>query len=158
MNRLLIVAILAISTVPLYAQGQTANTAKLKTDAQNVVSIISRDKAKTQTYCEIAELSDQIDEEENPAKAEELSQKVNKLEEKLGPEYVALLGGLKDIDPDSHDGRGARTGYAGNERANLCDTYKHRIDKRSIFNRASMTGTNFCETQKKRPSPHKPNR
>jgi hypothetical protein len=27
------------------------------------------------------------------------------LEEKLGPEYVALLGGLKDIDPDSHDGQ-----------------------------------------------------
>jgi hypothetical protein len=68
MNRLLIVAILAISTVPLYAQGQTANTAELKTDAQNVVSIISRDKAKTQTYCEIAELSDQIDEEANPVK------------------------------------------------------------------------------------------
>jgi hypothetical protein len=54
---------------------------------------------------EIAELSDQIDEEETPAKAEDLSQKVNKLEEKLGPEYVALLGGLKDIDPDSHDGQ-----------------------------------------------------
>ncbi len=87
MNRLLIIAILVISTVPLYAQGQRPNTAKLKADAQNVVKIISGDKLKTQTYCEIAELSDQIDEEENPTKAEELSHKVNKLEEKLGPEY-----------------------------------------------------------------------
>jgi hypothetical protein len=89
--------------VPLYAQGQTPNTAKLKADAQNVVKIISGDKLKTQTYCEIAELSDQIDEEENPTKAEELSHKVNKLEEKLGPEYLALVGGLKDIDPNSQD-------------------------------------------------------
>ncbi len=96
-------SILAISTVPLYAQGQTPNTAKLKADAQNVVKIISGDKLKTQTYCEIAELSDQIDEEENPTKAEELSHKVNKLEEKLGPEYLALVGGLKDIDPNSQD-------------------------------------------------------
>jgi hypothetical protein len=103
MNRLLIIAILVISTVPLYAQGQTPNTAKLKADAQNVVKIISGDKLKTQTYCEIAELSDQIDEEENPTKAEELSHKVNKLEEKLGPEYLALVGGLKDIDPNSQD-------------------------------------------------------
>jgi hypothetical protein len=103
MNRLLIIAILVISTVPLYAQGQTPNTAKLKADAQNVVKIISGDKLKTQTYCEIAELSDQIDEEENPTKAEELSHRVNKLEEKLGPEYLALVGGLKDIDPNSQD-------------------------------------------------------
>jgi hypothetical protein len=103
MNRLLIIAILVISTVPLYAQGQTPNTAKLKADAQNVVKIISGDKLKTQTYCEIAELSDQIDEEENPTKAEELSHRINKLEEKLGPEYLALVGGLKDIDPNSQD-------------------------------------------------------
>ncbi len=48
-------------------------------------------------------MSDQIDEEENPTKAEELSHKVNKLEEKLGPEYLALVGGLKDIDPNSQD-------------------------------------------------------
>ena len=50
MNRLLIVAILIISTLPLYAQGQQPDVAKLKADAQKVVSIISGDKAKTQTY------------------------------------------------------------------------------------------------------------
>jgi hypothetical protein len=48
MNRLLIVAILVISTVPLFAQGQQPNTAKLKADAQKVVSMISSDKSKTQ--------------------------------------------------------------------------------------------------------------
>jgi hypothetical protein len=33
MNRLLIIAILVVSTVPLYAQGQQPNAVKLKADA-----------------------------------------------------------------------------------------------------------------------------
>jgi hypothetical protein len=53
MNRPLIVSILLISAVPEYAQGQQPNMAKLKADAQKVVSIIGGDKAKTQTYCQI---------------------------------------------------------------------------------------------------------
>jgi hypothetical protein len=48
MNRLLIVGILVISTRPLSAQGQHSDAAKLKADAQKVVSIISGDKAKSQ--------------------------------------------------------------------------------------------------------------
>ena len=40
MNRLLIVAILIISTARLYAQGQQPDAAKLKADAQKVVSSI----------------------------------------------------------------------------------------------------------------------
>jgi hypothetical protein len=62
MNRLLIVSILLISAVPEYAQGQQPNMAKLKADAQKVVSIISGDKAKTQTYCQINDLGGQIGE------------------------------------------------------------------------------------------------
>ena len=57
MNRLLIGVFLLASTVPLYAQAQQPNAAKFKADAQKVVSIISRDKLKAQTYCEIAELN-----------------------------------------------------------------------------------------------------
>jgi hypothetical protein len=49
MNRLLIVWILVISTVLLFAQAQQPDAAKLKADAQKVVSIISGDKVKTQT-------------------------------------------------------------------------------------------------------------
>ena len=103
MNQLLIIAILVIGTLPLYAQGQQPNAAKLKADAQNVVTVISGDKRKTQIYCEIAELSDEIDQEENPRKTEELSQKIDDLERKLGAEYVALVGSLRDIDPNSQD-------------------------------------------------------
>ena len=68
MNLMLIVAILAISAVPMYAEAQKPSAVKLKADAQNVVKIISGDKLKTQTYCEIAELNDQIDQEEDRRK------------------------------------------------------------------------------------------
>jgi hypothetical protein len=107
MNRLLIVAILIISRAPLYAQGEQPNIAKLKADAQKVVSIISGDKAKTQTYCQINNLGEQIgeaNEEQDNKKAEALSQKVIELEKNLGPEYVALINGLKDVDPNSPEG------------------------------------------------------
>ena len=60
LNRLLIVAILLISTPPLYAQRQQQNVTKLKADAQKVVSIISADEAKTQTYCEARGIAKQI--------------------------------------------------------------------------------------------------
>ena len=41
MNRLLIVAILLISTAPLYAQRQQQNVAKLKADARETSSVLS---------------------------------------------------------------------------------------------------------------------
>jgi hypothetical protein len=107
MNRLLIVSILLISAVPEYAQGQQPNMAKLKADAQKVVRIISGDKAKTQTYCQINDLGGQIgeaNEEQDNKKTEALSRKVSELEKKLGPEYVALVNGLKDVDPNSPEG------------------------------------------------------
>jgi hypothetical protein len=91
MNRLLILGILIISTAPLFAQAQQPNAAEL---AQKVVNIISGDKAKTQTYCQILDLSDELDQadqQKDREKAEELSQKINELQTKLGPEYLALL-------------------------------------------------------------------
>jgi hypothetical protein len=107
MNRLLVVGILIISTAPPFAQAQQPNAAKLKSDAQKVVSIISGDKAKTQAYCQINDLGGQIgeaNEEQDNKKAEALSWKASELEKKLGPEYVALVNGLKDVDPNSPEG------------------------------------------------------
>ena len=56
MNLKLIIAMLAIAAVPVCAQAQQPSGAKLKADAQNVANIITGDKAKTQTYCQIADL------------------------------------------------------------------------------------------------------
>jgi hypothetical protein len=104
----LIVGILIISTTPLYAQGAQPDTAKLKADAQKVVSIISGDKAKTQTYCHILELTDEldgIDEQKDRKKADNLVQKIGELEKTLGPEYLALADNLKNMDPTSREGQ-----------------------------------------------------
>ena len=75
MNRLLIIAILIISILPLYAEGQQPNAAKLKVDAQKVVSIISSDTAKFHSYCQIVDLADEIEgtkQEQDSKKAKEL--------------------------------------------------------------------------------------
>jgi hypothetical protein len=104
MNRLLIVAILLISAAPVYAQGQQPNAAQLKSDAQKVVSIIKGNKEKTQAYCQINELGEQIgetDQRKTPRKAEALSRQVFELEIKLGPDYITLVNTLKDVDPNS---------------------------------------------------------
>jgi hypothetical protein len=105
MNWLLIFAISIISTLQLYAQGQASNAAEL---AQKVASIISGDRAKTQTYCQVLDLSDeldQVDRHQDRKKAEDLSQKVDELQKELGPEYLALLEATKDVDPNSRDGQ-----------------------------------------------------
>ena len=108
MKQLLIMGILMVSTAPVFAQGQQPDAAKLKAYARNVVSTITGDKAKSQTYCLVLDLSDeldQVDRHKEPKKAEDLSQKVDDLQKKLGPEYLELLENLKDVDPDSEDGR-----------------------------------------------------
>jgi hypothetical protein len=60
MNLMFIVAILLVAAVPAVAQPQTARVTK--DDAQKVVTIISGDKAKTETYCEMQDLGDQMSE------------------------------------------------------------------------------------------------
>jgi peptidoglycan hydrolase CwlO-like protein len=107
-NLKLIVAVLVIAAVPVCTQARTPSAAKLtRADAQKVVKIISSDKAKTRTFCDIGKLGEQIEEanEKRDRKtADELSQKMKELEKKLGPEYVTLMDGLQDIDPESDDG------------------------------------------------------
>ena len=108
MNRLLTVAILAISIAPLYAQGQQPDVAKLKADAQNVVSIISGDKAKTQTYCQIANVGEQMNQAvqaKDKKKFDELTQKLPELEKSLGPEYLGLVESLGKANLTPKDGQ-----------------------------------------------------
>jgi predicted transcriptional regulator len=105
MNRLLIWGFSIISAAPLFAQTPQPDMAKLKADAQKVVSIISHDKAKSQIYCQISDLGDQIDEEKDKKKAEALIQKMTDFEKQLGPEYLELVDATKDVDPNSKDAK-----------------------------------------------------
>ena len=88
----LIVALLLISAAPAYVQDQQPNGAKLKADAQKVVSMIKGDKAKAQVYCKI---------NDDEKKADALSKQVTELEKKLGPEYFALVVDLNNVNPNS---------------------------------------------------------
>ena len=94
-------AILAISAAPMHLQAHEPSADTLKAEARNLAKIISGDKRKSQTYCKIVELNDQIDEKEDPIEARKLTQKRDKLGKKLGRKYVALAGGLMKIDKDS---------------------------------------------------------
>ena len=109
MNPKLIVAILAIAAVPVCAHAQSPSAAKVsKADAQKVLKIIGGDKDKTQTYCDIAELDDQIDkadEKKDTERADELYRKRAELATTLGPEYAALMDGVQDVDPNSQIGK-----------------------------------------------------
>ena len=90
---------------PKAAKGSKEETTKVAA-AQKVVKTISADKAKTQTYCDIGRLGDQIqeaDKKNDMKKIDELNSKMDELATKLGPEYVELIGGLDNIDPDSKE-------------------------------------------------------
>ena len=87
MNCLLIAGIVIISTAPLHAQRQQQNVAKLKADAQKVVSVISGDKAKTQAYCEARDIAEQIvqaGQQKDNEKVEELADKLTEQQKNLG--------------------------------------------------------------------------
>ena len=109
MNRSVIVAISLICAAPLCAQDQQPTAAKLKADAVKVVSIIKGDKDKTQVYCEINDLTDEAEQEENPTKTAELSERIDNLEGKLGPEFMTLVHGLTNIDAHSQDAHEIRS-------------------------------------------------
>jgi hypothetical protein len=88
----LIIAILVISAMPVYAQAQEPSPSV--TAARIVADTISSDP-------------DQIEdanEKKDSKTADELTQKMKELEERLGPEYGSFMNGLQNIDPESDDG------------------------------------------------------
>jgi hypothetical protein len=114
LNLKLIVAIAAIAVLPATAQAQMKKEAPkgpppvTKADAQKVIKIVSSDKAKTATYCDISKLGEQIeaaDQKKDQKKVEELAKQADAMGAKIGPEYVALMNGLQDMDPESKDGK-----------------------------------------------------
>jgi hypothetical protein len=101
MKRMLIIGSLLVST--LYVQAQQPDAAKLKADAQKVVSSIRSDKAKIQAYCQLDSLGEQLDQptqRKDAKKVEALSQRADELEIQLGPEYRPLFDALNDAEPD----------------------------------------------------------
>jgi hypothetical protein len=114
MKLTLVLAISAFAAMPAVAQalqGETPPTAPKPTLAQvqKVIQIISGNKTKLQQYCEIAtKLDPQIAEavqKNDPNKLETLVTQANDLADKIGPEYVAMMDGLPQIDENSSEGK-----------------------------------------------------
>jgi hypothetical protein len=101
-NVKVVVAILLMVGVPVCAQAQSVQRVS-KADAQRVVEIISSDKAKTQAYCDIQDLGEQMErayEERNIKLVDELLQKIDTMGKTLVPEYAALIDRLELLDPE----------------------------------------------------------
>jgi hypothetical protein len=105
MNLKLIVAILVIAAVPGWAQAQEPS-AITNAEAQNVIETIGGDETKTQAYCDIIKLGDQIEQaEQKEDNTDELYRQRDELAEKLGSGFVTLMNGLRDVDPNSEVGQ-----------------------------------------------------
>ena len=96
----LVVAISALA-IPALAHAQQSGPPNVpkptKADAQNVVQIITNDKAKAQAYCDLSKLSDQVEaagQKNDTKKVETLAKQVDALVAKVGPEYSKLMDGL----------------------------------------------------------------
>jgi hypothetical protein len=108
----LVAAISALVAIPALVHAQQAgpqpNVPKpTKADAQNVVQIITSDKVKTQAYCDLNKLFDQIQvarENNDSNTIQELSKQVLPLVDKLGPEYLKVIAGLEQVDLTSSEG------------------------------------------------------
>jgi hypothetical protein len=103
----LIVAFGVIAALTVSAEAQKKPT---KADAEKVVKLISADKAKTKIYCDMAKLGDeaqQAEEKKDTKKAEEIAKKVDDMGKQLGPEYVALMDGMQNLDEKEAEAVGA---------------------------------------------------
>jgi hypothetical protein len=101
-------ALAVISELAYAQQGQPNVPKPTKTDVQNVVQIVTADKAKTQAYCDLTKLYDQVEaaEQKNDTNTiETLTKQANALVDKLGPEYFKMAEGLEQVDLTSSEGK-----------------------------------------------------
>jgi hypothetical protein len=114
MNLKLVIAAAFVSALPALAlaQGQQSGAPNApkptKADAQKVVAIIKGDKAKTQAFCQLGAINDQMaeaDQKKDEKKLEALGKQADALAEKIGPEYVSLMDGLDQVEESSAAGK-----------------------------------------------------
>jgi hypothetical protein len=94
--------------IPALAHAQPKAPKPTKADAQNVVQIVTSDKVKTQSYCDLTKLYDQVEDAQQKTDTktvEALSKQADALLHKLGPEYSKLMDGLEQVDPKSSEAK-----------------------------------------------------
>jgi hypothetical protein len=115
MNLKLLMAVSLFAAMPIVAFAQQKNAAPPPSapkptvaTVQKVVQMISGDKAKVQAYCEIGKLQDQMEQaskKKDNKTLEALGAKVDTLAQQIGPDYVKVMDGLDQVDPNSAEGK-----------------------------------------------------
>ena len=75
---------------------------------QKVVQTISADKAKTDSYCKIMKIQQQmgtLDEKKDAKKLEALGTQADAEAQKLGPDFEKVMDGLEQVDENSAEGK-----------------------------------------------------
>ena len=106
--KLKLVAAISALAIPALAHAQPNVPKPTKADAQNVVQIITSDKVKTQAYCALKKLENEVKAaaQKNDAALEALSKQAESLvANKLGPEYFKLMDGLEQVDSNSSEAK-----------------------------------------------------
>jgi len=113
MNIKLVMSVSLFAAVPTIAYAQkdipVAEASKPTVeDAQKLVQTISSNPAKLKVYCDMGKLQEQMEQanqkKDNKA-IEALSAKADSLVQQIGPEYVKMMEGLDEVDPDSDEGK-----------------------------------------------------
>jgi hypothetical protein len=79
-----------------------------KADVQNVVQIVTTDKVKTQAYCDLTKLYNQIEaaeQKEDSDTIQTLTKQADGLVANLGPEYLKVIEGLDQVDLTSSEAK-----------------------------------------------------
>jgi hypothetical protein len=108
MTRKIACTLAILGTLTASAKAQESVPKPTKADAAKVVKIISADKGKIKTYCELADVGDEItkagDARDN-GKLRQLNKQADDLRKALGPEFIRLNAGIGEVDLQSKDGQ-----------------------------------------------------
>lgn len=113
MNHKFLIAVALFAAIPMMAYAQQDDPAAgapkpTVADAQKLAQMISSDKAKLKAYCDMGKLQEQMeqaDQKKDDKALEALSAKLDSLTQQIGPEYVKVMEGLEEIDPNSAEGK-----------------------------------------------------
>ena len=101
--------ILVTASIGVFVQQGNAEPWKPTTqDVQRLVDAISGDKDELKTYCEVLKTHEQLDKAEEAGDAKEFDvgvAKLDSLEPQMGPDYLRMMDGLGDVDPNSTEGQ-----------------------------------------------------
>jgi hypothetical protein len=105
----IVVAACAFAAAPAFAQEKPPSHPTLSTaEIQKVIQIVSGDKTKTQQYCELGKINQQMaqaQEKRDNATLDRLGQQADELEEKIGPEFVKFIDALDQMEEQSSEGK-----------------------------------------------------